>query len=66
MKQVIIAIQQISAEIKALLLTPIPTYPEASAPKHKGGKNADSEEDDDLPDLVDDPIQIIVNKEKPR
>ncbi|KAI6677690.1 hypothetical protein NL676_038486 [Syzygium grande] len=56
--------QQMSAEVKALQLTPILASPEASTPKHKGGKNADSEEDDDLPDLVDDPVQIIINKDK--
>ena len=49
MKQVLTAMQQMSAEIKALRLTPIPASPEALAPKHKGRKNADSEEDDDLP-----------------
>ncbi|XP_056158563.1 uncharacterized protein LOC130134846 [Syzygium oleosum] len=65
MKQVLAAMQQMSAEIKALRLTPIPASPEASALKHKGEKNVDSEEDDDLPDLVDDPVQIIVNKDKP-
>ena len=65
MKQVLVAMQQMSAEIKALRLTPVPASPEASASKHKGGKNADSEEDDDLPDLEDDPVQIIVNKDKP-
>ncbi|KAI6674425.1 hypothetical protein NL676_002331 [Syzygium grande] len=65
MKQVLVAMQQMSAEIKALRLTPIPASPEASTPKHKGGKNVDSEEDDDLPDIVDDLVQIIVNKDKP-
>ena len=50
-----------SAEIKALRLTPVPASLEASA----RGKNVDNEEDDDLPDLVDDPVEIIVNKDKP-
>lgn len=65
MKQFLVAMQQMSSEIKGRRLTPIPVSPKVSAPKQKGGKNDDSEEDNDLPDLVNDPIQIVVNKDKP-
>ena len=64
MKQVLATMQQMFIEIKALRLTLIPTSPEALALKQKGGKNADNEEDDNIPDLVYDPVQIIVNKDK--
>lgn len=67
MKQFLTTIQQLTSEVKALRVNPVPAlvYVEATAAKHKSGKKTIKEVDDRMPDLEDDLVQVIVEKNKP-